>query len=129
MSETLQGTVKWFSAQKGYGFITGEDGIDYFAHFSEIQMDGYRKLSGGQPVLFEAGTDANGRSLAKNISPADPNAEQDVFIVHVQITYSPQIHALMQTDEKTGGIMPPVTTCSRIIKITHAITQYIVKID
>ena len=64
-----------FSAQKGYGFITGEDGIDYFAHFSEIQMDGYRKLSGGQPVLFEAGTDANGRSLAKNISPADPNAE------------------------------------------------------
>ena len=61
MSETLQGTVKWFSAQKGYGFITGEDGIDYFAHFSEIQMDGYRKLSGGQPVLFEAGTDANGR--------------------------------------------------------------------
>ena len=45
MSETLQGTVKWFSAQKGYGFITGEDGIDYFAHFSEIQMDGYRKLS------------------------------------------------------------------------------------
>ena len=59
MSETLQGTVKWFSAQKGYGFITGEDGIDYFAHFSEIQMDGYRKLSGGQPVLFEAGTDAN----------------------------------------------------------------------
>lgn len=50
-------------------------GIDYFAHFSEIQMDGYRKLSGGQPVLFEAGTDANGRSLAKNISPADPNAE------------------------------------------------------
>ena len=48
MSETLQGTVKWFSAQKGYGFITGEDGIDYFAHFSEIQMDGYRKLSGGQ---------------------------------------------------------------------------------
>ena len=41
MSETLQGTVKWFSAQKGYGFITGEDGIDYFAHFSEIQMDGW----------------------------------------------------------------------------------------
>ena len=38
MSETLQGTVKWFSAQKGYGFITGEDGIDYFAHFSENQI-------------------------------------------------------------------------------------------
>ena len=110
MSETLQGTVKWFSAQKGYGFITGEDGIDYFAHFSEIQMDGYRKLSGGQPVLFEAGTDANGRSLAKNISPADPNAE-------------------CRRMKRAGGIMPPVTTCSRIIKITHTITQYIVKIN
>lgn len=72
---TLQGTVKWFSAQKGYGFITGEDGIDYFAHFSEIQMDGYRKLSGGQPVLFEAGTDANGEALPKIFPPADPNAE------------------------------------------------------
>ena len=44
-------------------------------------------------------------------------------------SYSPQIHAFMQTDEKTGGIMPPVTTCSRIIKITHTITQYIVKIN
>ena len=63
MSETLQGTVKWFSAQKGYGFITGEDGIDYFAHFSEIQMDGYRKLSGGQPVLF--GRMPTGEALPK----------------------------------------------------------------
>lgn len=69
MSETLQGTVKWFSAQKGYGFITGEDGIDYFAHFSEIQMDGYRKLSGGQPVLFEAGTDANGAKPCQKYFP------------------------------------------------------------
>lgn len=43
MSETKQGTVKWFSAKKGYGFITGEDGTDYFAHFSQIAMamDGY----------------------------------------------------------------------------------------
>lgn len=65
MSETLQGTVKWFSAQKGYGFITGEDGIDYFAHFSEIQMDGYRKLSGGQPVLFEAERMPTGEALPK----------------------------------------------------------------
>ena len=65
MSETLQGTVKWFSAQKGYGFITGEDGIDYFAHFSEIQMDGYRKLSGGQPVLLKQGRMPMGEALPK----------------------------------------------------------------
>ena len=44
MSETLQETVKWFSAQKGYGFITGEDGIDYFAHFSGLFFL-FRKVS------------------------------------------------------------------------------------
>ena len=65
MSETLQGTVKWFSAQKGYGFITGEDGIDYFAHFSEIQMDGYRKLSGGSRSFFVSRDGCQRRSLAK----------------------------------------------------------------
>ena len=90
MSETLQGTVKWFSAQKGYGFITGEDGIDYFAHFSEIQMDGYRKLRGGQPVLFEAGTDANGRSLAKNISPADSYQLLFIYAKIKPVTFSLQ---------------------------------------
>ena len=69
MSETKQGTVKWFSAKKGYGFITGEDGTDYFAHFSQIQMDGFRNLSGKESVQFEVGEDANGRPLAVNIVP------------------------------------------------------------
>ena len=64
MSETLQGTVKWFSAQKGYGFITGEDGIDYFAHFSEIQMDGYRKLSASRSFLKQ-GRMPTGEALPK----------------------------------------------------------------
>ena len=36
-----KGTVKWFNAAKGYGFITGEDGVDVFCHFSALQMDGY----------------------------------------------------------------------------------------
>lgn len=63
------GTVKWFSAKKGYGFITGEDGTDYFAHFSQIQMDGFRNLSGKESVQFEVGEDANGRPLAVNIVP------------------------------------------------------------
>ena len=39
MAETKCGTVKWFSAKKGYGFVTGEDGEDYFAHFSQIKME------------------------------------------------------------------------------------------
>jgi len=48
-----QGTVKWFSNEKGYGFIEREDGEDLFVHFSEITMDGYRTLNQGQQVEFE----------------------------------------------------------------------------
>ncbi|MFP5334861.1 MAG: transcription antiterminator/RNA stability regulator CspE [Actinomycetota bacterium] len=48
------GTVKWFNADKGYGFITPDDGgADVFAHFSAIQMSGYRALEEGQKVEFE----------------------------------------------------------------------------
>ena len=51
-----QGTVKWFNAEKGYGFITvdGSD-QDIFVHYSEIQMDGYRSLQEGQQVEFNVG--------------------------------------------------------------------------
>lgn len=49
----LQGTVKWFSAEKGYGFIEQDSGDDVFVHFSAIQEDGYRALSEGQKVAFE----------------------------------------------------------------------------
>jgi len=45
--------VKWFSNEKGYGFIEREDGDDLFVHFSEIQVDGYRTLAQGQRVDFE----------------------------------------------------------------------------
>ncbi len=48
------GTVKWFNASKGYGFITPTDGgDDVFAHFSAIEMDGYKSLKEGQQVEFE----------------------------------------------------------------------------
>jgi len=49
----MKGTVKWFNSDKGYGFITGEDGKDYFAHFSQIQAEGYKSLEQGQAVTFE----------------------------------------------------------------------------
>jgi CspA family cold shock protein len=52
MSERFQGTVKWFNAAKGYGFIGRDDGEDVFVHFSAIQMDGYRRLEEGQQVEF-----------------------------------------------------------------------------
>jgi CspA family cold shock protein len=52
MSERVQGIVKWFNADKGYGFITREGGEDVFVHHSELQSDGYRTLEDGQRVEF-----------------------------------------------------------------------------
>ncbi|KRN29589.1 hypothetical protein IV38_GL000475 [Lactobacillus selangorensis] len=48
-----QGTVKWFNPDKGYGFITREDGSDVFVHFSAIQGDGFKTLDEGQKVTFD----------------------------------------------------------------------------
>ncbi len=48
-----QGTVKWFNGETGYGFITQDQGEDVFAHYSEIQGDGYRSLNEGDRVEFE----------------------------------------------------------------------------
>ena len=48
-----KGTVKWFNAEKGYGFITGEDGQDVFVHFSALQMDGFKVLDEGEEVEFD----------------------------------------------------------------------------
>ena len=53
MRETREGTVKWFSTRRGYGFITGEDGLDSFVHFSEIRGEGYRSLKTGEQVSYE----------------------------------------------------------------------------
>ena len=47
------GKVKWFNAEKGYGFITTDDGTDIFVHFSAIQQDGYKTLDEGQSVTFD----------------------------------------------------------------------------
>lgn len=52
MSERVQGTVKWFNASKGYGFISREDGEDVFVHYSAVQTEGYRSLDEGQRVEF-----------------------------------------------------------------------------
>ena len=53
MSERVDGTVKWFNASKGYGFIERQGGPDVFVHFSAIKMDGYRVLQEGQKVQFD----------------------------------------------------------------------------
>lgn len=72
----LKGTVKWFDVRKGFGFVSDEDGLDYFVHFSEIQEEGFRKLQNGQKVSFEVGEDSRGRSVARNVV-AEPNAEDN----------------------------------------------------
>ena len=62
-----EGTVKWFNAEKGYGFISQEDGEDLFVHFSEIKMDGYKTLDGGARVSFEVTEGQNGKKQASNV--------------------------------------------------------------
>ncbi|HET6351286.1 MAG TPA: cold-shock protein [Coriobacteriia bacterium] len=62
-----EGKVKWFNPDKGYGFIEREDGDDLFVHFSEIQMDGFKTLDEGQPVVFDIGTGNNGKAQAQNV--------------------------------------------------------------
>jgi CspA family cold shock protein len=53
MAQRIRGVVKWFSAEKGYGFITPDNGPDVFVHYSAIQTSGYRKLEAGEKVEFE----------------------------------------------------------------------------
>lgn len=59
-----KGTVKWFNATKGYGFISKDDGGDIFVHYSAIQGDGYRSLDEGQSVEFEVSQGPKGPQAA-----------------------------------------------------------------
>lgn len=56
----MQGKVKWFNAEKGFGFIEQEEGDDVFVHFSAIQQDGYKSLEEGEKVQFEIVEGARG---------------------------------------------------------------------
>ena len=66
-----KGTVKWFNAEKGYGFLSNDEGgEDVFVHFSAIQTDGYRTLEEGQKVEFEEEMDVRkGKLRAVNVKP------------------------------------------------------------
>ncbi len=69
MSERYTGTVKWFNAAKGYGFIGREEGEDVFVHFSAIQMEGYKRLKEGQKVEFTIENGPKGLQAAE-VTPA-----------------------------------------------------------
>ena len=65
----MTGTVKFFNASKGWGFIRVEDGQEVFVHYSNIQMDGFRTLNSGDLVDFEIVTDDRGKTQAINVQP------------------------------------------------------------
>ncbi len=64
-----KGTVKWFNSQKGFGFISDENGDDVFVHYSGLSMDGYKTLEDGQAVTFDVTNGAKGLQ-AVNVLPA-----------------------------------------------------------
>ena len=62
-----EGTVKWFNPEKGYGFISQNDGEDLFVHFSEIKMSGFKTLNEGDAVTFEVTEGQIGKLQASNV--------------------------------------------------------------
>ena len=62
------GKVKWFSAEKGYGFIEREDGGDVFVHFSAIVSDGFKTLNEGQEVTFDVESDSKNPSRSRAVN-------------------------------------------------------------
>lgn len=65
----MNGTVKWFNGDKGFGFITAEDGTDVFVHYSQINKDGYKTLEEGEAVSFELAQGQKGPQ-AENVTSA-----------------------------------------------------------
>ena len=65
----MNGTVKWFNGDKGFGFITSDEGKDVFVHYSQIQKDGFKTLAEGEKVTFDVVEGAKGPQAA-NVSRA-----------------------------------------------------------
>jgi CspA family cold shock protein len=72
MSEKVEGTVKWFNDEKGFGFIEQAGGRDVFVHYSTIVGDGRRSLVEGQKVMMEI-TQTEKGPQAENVSPINPD--------------------------------------------------------
>lgn len=68
---TMEGIVKWFDNRKGYGFITGRDGVDIYVHYTALQCEGFRSLKHNQRVRYDVVTSADGRLEARNVVPIE----------------------------------------------------------
>ncbi|KZZ59435.1 hypothetical protein A3762_04925 [Oleiphilus sp. HI0125] len=107
-----QGKVKWFNNAKGYGFIV-EDGCteDLFAHFSSIQMDGYKTLKAGQSVMFEK-QPSNKGVHAVNIQSAEVAQNQvanlDDEVISVEEQAAPSIAAVSETSTNIEEAKAPI---------------------
>ncbi len=66
----MNGTVKWFNAEKGFGFITSEEGNDVFVHFSQINKEGYKTLDEGEKVTFDVAEGPKGPQ-AENVTSVE----------------------------------------------------------
>ena len=66
-AKMAEGKVKWFNPDKGYGFISRDDGDDLFVHYSEIQIDGFKTLEEDARVEFDITTGQNGKMQASNV--------------------------------------------------------------
>lgn len=99
------GRVKWFNNAKGYGFILPDNGgCDLFAHYTSIQMEGYRTLKAGQPVTFEV-IDGDKGSHAVKIAPVLESTSVDSGKAT-----STNSEAFDQTDQATPATDPPLQT-------------------
>lgn len=64
-----RGTIKWFSGEKGFGFVEDEEGDSLLVHYTEIAGEGFRSLERGAKIEFEVTEDGRGRRLAANVRP------------------------------------------------------------
>lgn len=118
----MQGTVKWFNSQKGYGFIVDSEGKEYFVYHSNIVMDGFRHLNEDDIVNFELGAGKDGREQAVNVQPVltrkmieDSLKEDNLYIKTMKDSYGVTKYQVvdgnnvLQTDENGMTFMELAT--------------------
>ena len=116
----MKATVKWFNAQKGYGFITDSEDKDAFVHYSSLVMDRFKTLHEDDIVDFELGTGKNGREQAINVQPIltrkmveNALKERNLYIQTMKDSYGVKKYLLV--DDNNGKRL----ICPRIAPLTN----------